>query len=82
MKKQTKADKAFIAKIKSLNVVTKQSDAAKLSAMAEEWGVPETIEAPDGSKMKLAGGIETEVTVRCRRRKPKRDTSAEQSLAA
>ncbi len=66
MKKQTKADAAFITKIKSLSVITKHSNASKLSALAEQFGVPETKEAPDGTKMHLQFAAIAEVTRRCR----------------
>lgn len=76
-KKQKKADKDFIAKIKTLNVITKTSNEKELSALAKKWGMPEEVDLPCGHKGKLAMATETEITVELRRRKPKHNDSGE-----
>lgn len=76
-KKQKKEDKDFIAKIKTLNVVTKSSNAKELSALAKKWNVPEEVDLPCGHKGKLKFATETEITVELRRKKSKHDDCAE-----
>lgn len=52
-KAQKKKDAAFIAKVKSLCVVTKHSAPDQLSAIAKKWNVPETITNEHGGEAHL-----------------------------
>ena len=79
-KKQKKSDAEFIAKIKTLNVITKSDNAKALSALAKKWNVPEEVTLPCGHKGKLAMATETEIVLECRRKKPKHDDSAEMTV--
>lgn len=77
--KQKKADAEFIAKVKSLCVVTKKSD---MKAFTEALGVPEIIEH-EGEKYKLKKVEQVEVEVTCRMKKvEKRSDAGEYSFAA
>ncbi len=76
-KKQSKADKAFIAKLKTLNFNVKSAGPTltgkKLSEWAKSNGIPEQVKCDDcGTTAKLTSATMVKLTL-----KPKHDDSGE-----
>lgn len=86
-KSKKQSDSDFMAKLKSLNFVTKSEQSA-LSALAEKHGAPEYVTHPEtGEKMKLVAAKEAECgcvlgLFHQKHKRKKHDESGEQEFAA